>query len=141
MREPASGGRLDDRQPADGSRLDGRGEGLADGVEAGHRLRLDRVPDPGATSFARDPAGLAQDPQVMRDRRLRDVIAAGDIAGTDRASQRELTEDGQPYRVGGSLQEQDLGIGLTLHAPECIDKCLLRQVSMHRHNPPTGDPR
>ncbi len=75
----------------------------------------------------------------MRDRGLGHVVPGSDVAGTDRPGQRELAEDGQPDRVGGGLEEQDLGIRLALHATQCIDKCILRQVSIQSHSR-NGDP-
>src|SRR3954452_11763143 len=70
------------------------------GREPGDRLELRRgfradvVPDPRPATLAGDPAGLSEDAQVMRHRRLGDVMTSADVAGADRARDRELPENG-----------------------------------------------
>jgi hypothetical protein len=61
---------------------------------------------------------------------LSDVVAGRDIAGADWPGKGELPKDRQPDGIGRGLQEQDLRIGVALHATQCIDKYLLRQVSI-----------
>ena len=51
----------------------------------------------------------------MGDRRLADVAARREIAGADLTKIAELAQDGEPGGVGGGLQEEDVGVGLTLH--------------------------
>ena len=77
---------------------------------------------------------------MMGDRRLGHVIAARDVAGTHMAGQRQLAQDCQSDRVGRGLQEQDLGIGLALHAVQCIDKCLFSKYQYSAPCCPTRRP-
>src|SRR4029079_14228792 len=128
---PGSAGRLDDRQTPARRRRRQRSERAAERLEAGQRLGPNRVPDPGPLAFALDPSGFAQDPQVMRHGRLGDVVAGRDIAGADRPGQRELPEDRQADGIGRRLQELDFGICLAFHVDQYIDRCILRQVSIH----------
>ena len=83
--------------------------------EASGSLGSDGVPDPRPTSLPFDPAGFAQDLEMVGDRRLADPAACGELAGTDRALGRELTDDGEARRVGNGLQEEYVGIGLFAH--------------------------
>jgi hypothetical protein len=57
----------------------------------------------------------------MRDRRLADSAAVGEVAGADRALGTQLAKDRQPRRVGRCLKEQDVRIGRALHALNDID--------------------
>jgi hypothetical protein len=45
---------------------------------------------------------------VVRDGRLTDPAAVGEVAGADRAVGAELPQDRQSRGVGGGLQEQDV---------------------------------
>ena len=83
-----------------------------------------------------DPAGVAEHLEVVRDGRLADVAAGGEVAGADLGAVAQLAEDREPGRVGGGLQEQDVGVGLALHVDQCIDRCLYRQVSIQQRRPP-----
>jgi arsenite methyltransferase len=52
---------------------------------------------------------------MVRDRRLADLTAGGEVAGTDLGGVAQLAEDGQPCRFRGSLHQQDIGVGLAFH--------------------------
>src|SRR5204862_6483506 len=66
--------------------------------------------DPRPASLRLDHAGLAQDPQVVGDRRLADSTAVGEIAGTDRGVAGELADDRQAGRIGERLEQTDVGV-------------------------------
>ena len=36
----------------------------------------------------------------------------------------QLAQDRESGRVGGGLEEQDVGVGLAFHCDHCIDRCL-----------------
>ena len=52
----------------------------------------------------------------MRHRGLADVAAGSEVAGADLVAVAQLAEDGEASRVGGGLEEEDVGIGLSFHA-------------------------
>ena len=52
---------------------------------------------------------------MVRHGRLADVAARREVTGADLGGVAQLAEDREPGRVGGGLQEQDVGIGLALH--------------------------
>jgi hypothetical protein len=59
----------------------------------------------------------------MRDRRLADLAAGGEVAGADSVLLAQLAEDREPRGIRGGLQEQDVRVGLALHVEnQCIDK-------------------
>ena len=63
-----------------------------------------------------DPACVAQDLEVVRDGRLADVAAGREVARTHFGAVAQLAQDRQAGRVRGGLQQQDVGVGLSLHA-------------------------
>ena len=72
-------------------------KGAGELAEARDRLGTERVPDPRAAPLAFDPARVAEDLEVMRDRRLADVAAGGEVAGADLGDSRSA---GGGSRVG-----------------------------------------
>ena len=86
-------------------------------AEPRDRLRSERVADPRPPPFAIDPTGVAEDLEMVRDGRLADVAARREVAGADLRGVAQLAQDRQPGRVGGGLEEQDVGVGLAFHAP------------------------
>lgn len=73
------------------------------------------VVDPCSTPFAVHPSRLAKNLQVVRDGRLGDVAARREVARADDPFCAQLAKDRQPGRVGGCLEEPDVGIGLSFH--------------------------
>ena len=127
------GARLDDREPSRrGRECDRRAEAAGQLAEALDRLGPERVPDPGPAALAADPAGVAEDLEMVRDGRLADVAAGGEVAGADLGAVAQLAQDREPGRVGGGLEEQDVRVGLALHMAHCIDRCLYCQVSIQK---------
>lgn len=53
---------------------------------------------------------------MVGNRRLADIAARGEVAGTDKRFGAQLAEDRQSGRVGCSLEEEDVRIGLAFHA-------------------------
>ena len=72
---------------------------------------------------------------MVRDGRLADVAAGGEVAGAHLGAVAELAEDRESGRVGGGLEEPHVGIGLALHVGDCIDRCLYCQVSIQQSRP------
>ncbi len=62
-----------------------------------------------------DPASLSQDLEVVRHGRLAHIAASREVAGAYLCAIAQLAEDGQPGRIGGRLEEQDIRIGLAFH--------------------------
>ena len=126
-----SRGRLDDlHRRADAARHRRARRTLPRWPGTGPSPPVDRVPDPGPAPIAHHPARVSQDAQVVRDGRLGDAMTCGDVTGAHgpaRASWRRIRE---PDGVGGRLQEQDVRVRLDASPPHCIDKCILRQVSI-----------
>lgn len=52
---------------------------------------------------------------MVRDGRLGDVVAGGDVTGTDRAGRRKLAKDGQADGVCGRLQQPNLRFRVAPH--------------------------
>jgi hypothetical protein len=52
---------------------------------------------------------------MVRDGRLGDVAAGCEVAGADLPVRAELAQDGQPGRVGGGLEKQDVRVCLAPH--------------------------
>jgi hypothetical protein len=53
---------------------------------------------------------------MVRDGRLTDPAAIGEVAGADRTLGAELPQDRQSRGVGGGLQEQDVRFRRAFHA-------------------------
>ena len=85
-------------------------------AEPGDGLRPERVPDPGPASLAADPAGVAQDLEVVRHGRLADVAAGVEVAGADLVGIAQLAQDREPGRIGRGLEQEDIGVGVALHS-------------------------
>src|SRR6476646_2825382 len=75
------GVRLEDREPAGSRRRHGDAGAEAPGefTEACDRLWAKRIPDPGAAPVPFDPASVAEDLEMVRDRRLAHVAAGGEV--------------------------------------------------------------
>src|SRR6476659_20104 len=121
---------LDDGQCPSSGRADRRRELAGELLEAGERLGPQVVVDERRLPLRSDPARFAEDLEVVADCRLSDVAAGGEVAGADAAAGRELAEDRESGGIGGALEEEDVGVGRTLHFAHCIDKCRYRQVSI-----------
>ena len=89
-----------------------RAKAVEPGVDVAQRLRLDRVEPPGALGAHRREAGLAQHPQVLRDRRLGDPELVPDDLG-DRARRvlagGEQLEDASADRVAEDVERVHAG--------------------------------
>ena len=73
---------------------------------------------------------------MVRHRRLADVAAGGEVTGADLGAVAQLAQDRESGRVGGGLEEQDVGVGLALHTPTVLtDVYIVKyQYSTHRHH-------
>src|SRR5438093_8689706 len=74
-------------------------EAPGDPAEAFEELRRHAVVDIAAAPLGHDGPGLAQDLEMVRDGRLGDVTAIGEIAGADLGRARELAQDLEAGRV------------------------------------------
>ena len=108
-----SGSRLDDRVRT--REAEGQCSSLASAWKAIQSLGPEEVVDERGTPLGADPTGLAEDLEVMADRRLGDVAAGREVACADAVRGGELPQDGEPGGVGRSLEEDDVGICLALH--------------------------
>ena len=64
------------------------------------------VPVSGAVVADEEHAGLTQDPQVLRDRRLCQVTVLDDLLDDVRSADGELPEDADPLRMGEGASDQ-----------------------------------
>ena len=69
-----------------------------------HRLGHEPVVRPRPSSRRLDEPRLAQDLEVVRDRRLRELEGLGEVADTDLVSRRERVDDRNPRRIGERLE-------------------------------------
>jgi hypothetical protein len=99
-------------------------EGGTKGGEPLARGRIQRVPDPRPPPLTTHDAGLAQDAQVMRDRRLGKPGRRGDVARTDGAIGGELPCDREPCRVRERPEEPDIRVVGRVHPGHSIDQLL-----------------
>ena len=116
---------------------DARAEVAGEFAEARDGRGPKRVPDPGAAALAFDPAGVAEDLEVVRDGRLADVAAGGEVAGADLGDVAQLAQDREPGRVGGGLEEEDVGVGLALHAANVLTSVYIVKYQYSDHDPIT----
>ncbi len=71
----------------------------------------------------------------MRDGRLADVTAGGEVAGADLGKVAQLAEDRESGRVSGGLEEKDVGVGLALHVPTVLTDAYVDKYQYSHHGP------
>ena len=72
---------------------------------------------------------------MMRDGRLRDGVAAGNVTRADRADTSQLAKDRQARGVPGRLQQENLGIGRALHGANILMIGYLDKYEYRRSSP------
>ena len=99
-------------------------------AEPGNSLGSQRIPDPGPRRSAVDPAGFAQDLEVVRHGRLADLAAGREVAGADLGASLSWRRIARRVGSAAAWSRQHVRIGLPFHDDQHIDKCLYRQVSI-----------
>ena len=69
---------------------------------------------------------------MVGDRGLGDVVPSSDVARADWPGDGELSQDREADGVRSGLEQEHVRIGVPLHSTKCIDKFLLRQVSIQQ---------
>ena len=90
IRRRFSGLRLEDPQLARRRPQSGWSELARDHSEPFHGFGPKSIEDPGRAALGADPAGFAQDLEVVTDRRLGDVAAGREVARADLVSRCQL---------------------------------------------------
>jgi hypothetical protein len=86
------------------------GHGRADSGPAQGEIGCQRVDDVRAAPLAGNHTGVAQDLEVVADRRLADAAALAEVAGADAVSLGQLAHEREPDGVGERGEESDVGI-------------------------------
>ena len=72
---------------------------------------------------------------MVRDGRLADVAAGGEVARADLCAVAQLAEDLEPGRVGGGLEQEDVGVGLALHPATVSTNVYIVKYQYSDHDP------